>query len=453
MAHIVTMPKLGLTMTEGVVTKWHKAEGESIEQGEVLLEITTEKITNEVEAPVSGLLRRVLAEEGMSLPVGDALAIIGDAGEDITGLLRQLGLADTSDGVAAGTMDSAAALKPGHRPLIKASPAAKKMARDTGVDLSAITGTGPGGRIVQKDVAAFLEARDKKVKASPVAIKAAADLGVDIGAIDKGRRIMKEDIISAAQGFAKTGGADRGSNDAICAVSSAGRPEQFKKVAPSVMRRVIADRMTASWHTAPMVTLNLAVDVTALKAFRAGLKDECEAQGVKLSYNDILIKICAKALMEYPFVNASYDGQDILYHNDANIGLAIALDGGLIVPNVKAAQSKSLIQIATETGTLIAKAKENRLTTEDVTGGTFTITNLGMFGIVTFTPIINQPESAILGVNAMEDRPVVVDGQVVIRPMMNLSLTIDHRMIDGADGARFLARIKELIENPLLLML
>lgn len=441
MAVLVTMPKLGLTMTEGIVSKWYKAEGESIKQGEVLLEVSTDKITNQVEAPVAGIVRKILAEVGISVPVSAPLAIIAAADEDISGMLEDIGAAAPVRGDSSGQADSPAAVQlqgsPGAnesiRAAVKASPAAKKLARDKGVDLVEVTGTGPGGRIVERDVAAFIEASSKGVKASPVAARMASDMGVDLGSIDKDTRIMKEDVLKAA---------------ASGAVSEGG-----SRIMPSAMRRVISERMTASWHTAPMVTLNLKADVTRLKQLRAELNEQCAAQGAKLSYNDILIKICAKALMEFPMVNASFDGQGILLHGDANVGLAVALEDGLIVPNVKAAQKKTLFEIALETDALIDKAKGGRLTAEDVSGGTFTITNLGMFGIETFTPIINQPESAILGVNAMEDRPVVADGRVEVRPIMYLSLTIDHRLIDGADGARFLARVKELIENPSLLLL
>lgn len=441
MATLVTMPKLGLIMTEGLVLKWYKNEGESIEKGETLLEVSTDKITNQVEAPAAGIVRKILAEIGISVPVSAPLAIIAAADEDISGMLEDIGAEAPVRGDSSGQEDSPAAVQsqgsPGAnediRAAVKASPAAKKMARDKGVDLVEITGTGPGGRIVERDVAAFIEARSKSVKASPVAARMAADMGVDLGSIDKDTRIMKEDVLKAA---------------ASGAVSEGG-----SSIMPSAMRRVISERMTASWHTAPMVTLNLKADVTRLKGLRAGLIEQCAAQGAKVSYNDILIKICAKALMEFPMINASFDGQGILLHEDANVGLAVALEEGLIVPNVKAAQRKTLLEIALETDALIDKAKGGRLTAEDVSGGTFTITNLGMFGIETFTPIINQPESAILGVNAMEDRPVVVDGRVEVRPIMYLSLTIDHRLIDGADGARFLARVKELIENPSLLLL
>lgn len=441
MATLVTMPKLGLTMTEGVVSKWHKKEGDTIEKSETLFEVSTDKITNEVEAGDSGVVRKILVGEGETAQVTQAIAIIAGADEDISGLLdgdENVEAEDKAENKAENKVEDKAFDKPAAGPVetkgfIKASPAAKKCARDNGIDIGLVTGTGPSGRIVEKDVMAFIKNNSRKVKASPVAVKMADDMGVNIEAIDKNARIMKEDVLAAAQ---------------LSVV-----PAEDRRIAATGMRKVIAQRMTESWHIAPMVTLNIETDATQLKAFRAQLKDKCQAKGIKLSYNDILIKICAKALKEYSIVNATYEEEEIVLHGNVNIGLAVALEGGLIVPNVKAVQAKSIMEIAAETDEIVDKAKNNKLTKDEMTGGTFTITNLGMFGIDTFTPIINQPESAILGVNAMVDRPVVVDGQVVVRPIMNLSLTIDHRIIDGADGAKFLARIKELIENPLLLLL
>jgi len=436
-ATLITMPKLGLTMTEGVVSKWYKKEGDIVENGETLLEVSTDKITNEVEADSGGVLRKILVDEGETAQVAQGIAIIAGADEDISALLAGDENVEAEE-KAENKVEDKAFDKPAAGPVetkgfIKASPAAKKCARDNGVDIGLVTGTGPGGRIVEKDVLAFVENSKDKVKTSPVAAKMAADMGVNLKAIDKNARIMKEDVLAAAKPSVV--------------------PAEDRRIAATGMRKVIAQRMTESWHLAPRVTLNIETDASRLKVFRAQLKEECQVKGVKLSYNDILIKICAKALMEYPMVNASYEEEEIILHGNANIGLAVALDGGLIVPNVKAAQVKSLMEIAAETDELVDKSKNNRLTKDEITGGTFTITNLGMFGITTFTPIINQPESAILGVNAMVDRPVAVDGQVVVKPVMNLSLTIDHRIIDGADGAKFLARIKELIENPLLLVL
>ncbi|HPP37864.1 MAG TPA: dihydrolipoamide acetyltransferase family protein, partial [Thermosynergistes sp.] len=289
--------------------------------------------------------------------------------------------------------------------VIKASPAAKKLAKDHGVDLSLVTGTGPGGRIVEKDVEDYIE----RQKAG--AVKPAAGL--------------KETPPAAPA----------------------------KKVPLVGMRKVIAQRMSESWHTSPMVTLNSEADAHNLKLLRSNLRSAFESKGVNLSYNHILLKICAQVLTEFPLFNARLEGDEVVLQNEVNIGLAIALEDGLIVPAVKNVARKGLFQIAVETEELIERARGNKLTPDDISGGTFTITNLGMFDVRDFTPIINPPQCAILGVGAMIDRPVAIDGEVVIRPIMVLSLTFDHRIVDGAQGAQFLKRVKELVQNPLFLLL
>lgn len=436
MATYITMPKLGLTMTEGLVVRWLKNEGDQVTPGEALVEVSTDKISNEVEAEVGGVLKKILVEEGQTVPVSAELAIIAAENEEISLSATEEKVPEKNE-VPLPEVDKQEKIagegaKEGKDGFIKASPAAKKYARDKGIDLSLVTGTGPQGRIVERDVINFANTAQRKVKTSPLAEKVAKDLQVDLTSIAKEARIMKEDVLTSAK---KTN------------IS----PEE--RVVPTTIRRVIAERMTESWHVAPMVTLHLETDVTELKILRNNLQKESSSKGVKISYNDILIKICGKALMEFPMANASYDGKEYILHADANIGLAISLDGGLIVPNVKDVQNKSILEISRETNSLIAKARDNKLGTEEITGGTFTISNLGMFGINYFTPIINQPEAAILGVNAIVERPVVIEGEVKVRPLMNLSLTFDHRILDGADAAKFLSRIKELIENPALLLL
>ncbi|MFZ7103426.1 MAG: dihydrolipoamide acetyltransferase family protein [Peptococcaceae bacterium] len=426
MAVYVTMPKLGLTMTEGLVVKWLKKEGEKVEKSEALLEVATDKITNEVEAPAGGVLKKILIAEGETAGVSAELAIIGEAGEDLSNLRSTLGIKQQEKTGERNIQAERYMITVNRGGFIKASPAAKKYARDKGINLSEIKGSGPQGRIVEKDVIGYA-AGLSKLKVSPAAQLLARDLQLDLSVIKKESRIMKEDVLTAVRTITS---------------------EEESRIPPTSMRRVIAERMSASWHTSPMVTLHMETDVTELKIFRGKMQ-----KSLKVSYNDLLIKICAKVLTEYPMVNAGFDGEHYILHSEVNIGLAISLEGGLIVPNVKKAQAKTIREIAAETGELIDKAKNNKLSGAELTGGTFTISNLGMFGINAFTPIINQPEAAILGVNAILDRPVVVDGQVEVRPLMNLSLTFDHRIIDGADGARFLARIKELVENPALLLL
>jgi pyruvate dehydrogenase E2 component (dihydrolipoamide acetyltransferase) len=393
-------------MTEGSVSKWHKKEGERVEKGEIIAEVATDKINYELEAPESGVLRKILIDPDAKVPVTAPIAIIAEAGEDISGLMPKgtAGAAPATQAEVKAPPAPVAAQAPATQ-AIKASPAAKKLAKDHGVDLSLVTGTGPGGRIVEKDVEDYIERQ--KVGA----VKPAAGL---------------KETPSAAPA---------------------------KRVPLIGMRKVIAQRMSESWHTSPMVTLNSEADANNLKLLRSNLRSAFESKGVNLSYNHILLKICAQALTEFPLFNARLEGDEVILQDEVNIGLAIALEDGLIVPAVKNVARKGIFQIAVETEELIERARGNKLTPDDISGGTFTITNLGMFDVRDFTPIINPPQCAILGVGAMTDRPVAIDDSVVIRPIMVLSLTFDHRIVDGAQGAQFLKRVKELVQNPLLLLL
>jgi len=393
-------------MTEGSVSKWHKKEGERVEKREIIAEVATDKINYELEAPESGVLRKILIDPDAKVPVTAPIAIIAEADEDISGLMPKgtAGAAPATQAEVKAPPAPVAAQAPATQ-AIKASPAAKKLAKDHGVDLSLVTGTGPGGRIVEKDVEDYIE-RQK------------------VGAV------------KPAAGLKET------------------PPAAPAKRVPLVgMRKVIAQRMSESWHTSPMVTLNSEADANNLKLLRSNLRSAFESKGVNLSYNHILLKICAQALTEFPLFNARLEGDEVILQDEVNIGLAIALEDGLIVPAVRNVARKGIFQIAVETEELIERARGNKLTPDDISGGTFTITNLGMFDVRDFTPIINPPQCAILGVGAMTDRPVAIDNSVVIRPIMVLSLTFDHRIVDGAQGAQFLKRVKELVQNPLLLLL
>ena len=321
-----------------------------------------------------------------------------------------------------------------------ATPYAKKLAKEKGYDLSQIPGTGPNGTVVAKDVENFVAGP----KTSPMAAKLAAELGVDVSKLDVQGRVMKADVLAAAD----VGAAAAPAAEAAAAVE--GNDEKPVKVNP--LRRSIAANMTNSWHTSPRVTYTRPVEVTAMKDLRAKLKDGLKEQGIKLTYNHILMKVVAKALTEFPDVNASFADNMLTRHKHVNMGLAVAKGDGLIVPNVKNCEEKSLAQIAQETEALIEATRTGKLGMEDMTGGTFTISSLGPYGITSFSPIINQPELAILGVCDMVDTPVVRNGEIVIRTMMNLSLTADHRVIDGVMASKFLKRIAELLENPYMLL-
>ncbi|WP_414733388.1 dihydrolipoamide acetyltransferase family protein [Acetobacterium carbinolicum] len=439
MAKFLVMPKLGLTMTEGNIANWRKVEGDSVTMGEIIFDVETDKITKEFESPGEGIIRKILVSEG-TVEVLKPIAIIGKADEDISALLAEAEKAVASP-VASATKPDApeppkaeqAPVKPATGGRVKASARTKKIAAELKIDIAQVTGTGPQGAITEKDVNEFAEkAKTAQPKISPTAGVIAAGLGVDPGQINKDGRIMKADVLAFKQNADFLKYAD---------------PQEFTKPM-SAMRKIIASRMSASQETAATVNYNQRVDTTAMKQLREELKST-----TKITYTDILVKILSRVLLEFPLLNSAIVGTDIVTRNYVNIGVAVALPDGLIVPVVKFANKLDLGAISTEIKALAEKARNNELETDEITGGTFTLTNIGMFGMESFTPIINQPEVAILGINTIIDTPMVVEGQVVIKPMMNLSLTADHRVVDGSVAAQFVARLKELIEKPGLLLL
>ena len=439
MSKLIVMPKLGLTMVEGKVSKWHKKEGDEVKKGDLLFEVETDKITNRVEADQDGILRKVFVQQGENAPVTAPVAILAGQDEDISSLCGgDTGKVETT---ATGTKEAVEKVKEmvsvtrKEGEYVKASPYAKSLAKEKSIDLAGISGTGEGGRILAKNVLEYVQ--ENKVKISPTAAKMAKEMGVDVTAIGVKGRVMKEDVLSAV-----------GMGEEISTIE-----DKVEKVAPSNMRKVIAKRMLESWTTSPRVTYNMEVDVTSMKEFRDKLKDSFNKAGGKLTYNHILMKIASKALLEIPYLNASFNGEEIEIHHYVNIGLAVDVGEGLMVPNIKNVQDKSLLDIAIETEATVAATREGTINPDNLSGGTFTISNIGMFGIDSFSPIINKPEVAILGINRIVEKPVVLDGQIVIRPMMNLSLSADHSLVDGAMAARFLTRFKEIVENPYLLLM
>lgn len=323
----------------------------------------------------------------------------------------------------------------------RATPLARKQARDAGLEITEIPGSGPGGRTLSADVKAWIEVASKqKVKTSPVALKLAADLGIDLRGISASGRIMKKDVLEAAGSSSQSGGE-----------SQAGE----RRIPLSPMRKIIAKRMFMSTSTIPSVFFNIETDFGEFIKFRETLNTYLAEKGIKISFNDILMKICAAALMEVPLANAWYDpeAQEYIMPSDANIGLAVAVEGGLLVPNVKGVQRKSLVQVAAESAELVAKARKGKLLPEEMQGGTFTITNLGMFGIHDFIPIINPPEACILAVNAVIEKPVVREGRIEVRPVSMIGLSADHRILNGAEAAEFLAKVRKLVENPWALLI
>lgn len=434
MAEFIVMPKLGLTMTEGTVSNWRKREGDNVKSGEVLFDVETDKISNEVEATSDGVIRKIFIEEG-TVEVLKPVAIVASADEDITSLLTEIGGGEKEEidetiekkEIKEEASTATTAKK------VKASPKAKKLAAELNVDISRIEGTGTQSSVTEEDVRKFVkESKKAEKKTSPTAAVVAEQLGVDINQICKDSRIMKNDVIAYKE-----------REDFVAMVN----PQEIRK-SMSTMRKVIAKRMLESQQVSPTVNYNLRVDTTNLSIFRNQIKDT-----VKVTYTDLLVKILSKALLEFPLLNSSIEGNEIIFRNYVSIGVAVGLEDGLLVPVVEYANSKGLKEISREIKELATKAKNNELQPQNLTGGTFTITNIGMFGIESFTPIINQPEVAILGVNAIVQTPVAVEGQVTIKPLMNLSLTADHRVVDGSVAAQFMARVKEYIEKPALLLL
>lgn len=436
MAQALVMPKLGLTMTEGTIGKWLKAEGDSVSTGDKLYEVETDKLTNTIESTIDGTILKILAGEGDVIPCLDPVVIIGAPGEDISALLPAGAAPAVTAPEAAKPVEQANMSD--HEPKavktqdgrIIASPAAKKLAKEKNVDLSFVGGTGPNGRIIIEDVEKYLAnpAANTNVKASPLAAKIALDNGIALNDVPANGRVMSKDV-AAYMGSSNTA--------------------QREEIVPmSAMRKVIAKRMSDSVAISPTVTYDLSVDMTSMKAY----KEQLGSEGIKASYTDLLVKIISKALLEFPLLNCSIDGNNIILKRYVNMGFATALEDGLLVPVIKDAHLKSITEISSEIKSLAEQARSGSLGPDALSGGTFTITNLGMYGIESFSPIINQPEVAILGVNAIVDTLVLVNGQPVAKPMMRLSLTADHRAVDGSVAALFLARVKKLMEKPALLL-
>lgn len=440
MAQEVLLPKLGLTMTEGTIDEWKFKEGEYVKKGDILYSVSTDKLTNDVEADTEGVLLKILVPSGETAACKAVVAYLGEAGEIITEASAQTKTEEKPQEQMGKvtTESSAAPIREG----ILASPAAKKLAKEKNIEIGLVVGTGPNGRITLQDVEDYManpqpQNSAEKTKTSPMAAKLAEELGVNIESISADGRVMKKDVLAAANA------------ETTIAPAMSNNDQQPVKV--NALRRSIASNMTLSWQISPRVTYTHPVDTTAMKEMRDKLKIACKDDNVKLTFNHIIIKMTAKVLMEFPDVNASFADNMLTRHTHANVGLAVAKGDGLIVPNVKGVDTKSLIEVAKETEALIEAARSGKISMEDMTGGTFTISNLGPYGITNFSPIINQPELAILGVCDMVETPVVRNGQIEIRPMMNLCLTADHRVVDGVMAAKFLKRLCDLLENPYLL--
>ena len=425
MAEIVRMPKMSDTMTEGVVVKWHKKVGDTVKNGDLVAEIETDKATMEFESYQAGTLLYIGIEEGKAAPVDAILAVLGKAGEDYKELL-------------AAEQAKAAAPAPA------AAPAAKKEAAPAPVAATVAAPAPPPAIPAQKVQEIVTSANgDARTKASPLAKRLAAEKGIDLSML-KGSgehgRIVKRDIEWFKPGSFVASGA---------MMPSAVTKESFDEVMISQMRKTIARRLSESKFTAPHFYLTMDIDMDEVVKARESVN---QIAAVKISFNDFVVKAAAAALRQHPAVNSSWLGDRIRTNHHINIGVAVAVEDGLLVPVVRFADSKTLSQIATEVKDYAKRAKEKKLQPQDWEGNTFTISNLGMFNIEEFTAIINPPDACILAVGAIKQVPVVKNGMVQPGNVMKVTLSCDHRVVDGVVGSKFLNTFKALLENPVILL-
>jgi pyruvate dehydrogenase E2 component (dihydrolipoamide acetyltransferase) len=410
MATEIKLPRLGQGMESGTIVKWLKSEGDKVEKGEPLYELDTDKVTQEVEADASGVLLKIAVAEG-EVPVGRTIAVIGEQGEAVEVSEdeqeegsparareeeRKEGRRASAQGEMSEQVTQIREPQSGNG-RVKASPLARRIARERGIDLSNVAGTGPEGRVVAEDV------------------ERAAATGAP-------------------------------SAPAVATAAPAPVSQEVEVEQLSSMRKTIARRLTEAWK-APVFQLGISVDMARALAVRKRLV-ELNADGAKPTVSDLLTKVCAMALMRHRAVNALYKDDAIELHPTANIGIAVAIPNGLVVPVIEGCERKTIAEIAAARAELVDRARSGKLQQGDLDGGTFTISNLGMFGIEHFVAVLNPPQAAILAVGATEEKPVVVDGEVVVRPRMELTLTCDHRAIDGATGAQFLGDVKAFLEEP-----
>lgn len=429
----ILMPKLGLTMVEGKIIQWFVKEGELVNVGDKLFEVETDKLTNEIMADTEGILKSILVNEGETAEVKALIGIIAGENDDISSIITNSGIEiqQLIDIESSGEKHFTEQIENIESSYIKATPYAKKLAEERGIDLNNVIATGYRGTIVAKDVK-NTEIDEVKIKVTPTARKMAEDKGINLAEIYTGTKIKKADILALEENYPQD--------------------NEFENEKASSMRKIIAQRMKNTWAGTPMVTFNMEADMTETINLRERLKAVYERDGIRLTYNHIIMKILSRLLVKYRYLNASFDNDTIIYHKNVNLGIAVDVEKGLMVPNVKEIEKMTLREIAVQTERLIEDARTNKLSPDYLSGGTFTITNIGMFGVESFSPIINKPEVAILGINKIADKPVVINKEIVIRPMMNLSLTTDHSLVDGALSAKFLKEIVDIIENPYLLI-
>ncbi|MEP6741924.1 MAG: pyruvate dehydrogenase complex dihydrolipoamide acetyltransferase [bacterium] len=456
MATQVIMPKLSPTMEEGQLSRWLKKEGDKVSMGEPLAEIDTDKATMEMQALGDGVLRKILIQEGESAPLGQLIAIIGEPDEDISAFTNQPAASAPAKAAApAAEKKEAAETKPAIVAEAEESKAPKTAEIDTHAGVTA-AGNAPGNG--SQAAAPVAQPTTGRLIVSPLAARMAAESGIDLRSVNgsgPGGRIIKRDVEglisqqgSTAQPATKqthlraVGGV--GQKSAIASASA------YHDEPASEMRRTIAKRLVTSLGPIPHFFLTTEIEMDRAAEMRSGIN--ALDPELKISINDIIIKVAAAALMQHPQVNASFQDKIVRYYQHADIGVAVAIEEGLITPIIRAADQKSLSEIANEVRDLASRARNRKLQPEEYMGASFSISNLGMFGIDEFTAVINPPEGAILAVGAMSPKPVVRENEVVVRQMMRVTMSCDHRVIDGATGAKFLQTFKKILENPLFLV-
>jgi pyruvate dehydrogenase E2 component (dihydrolipoamide acetyltransferase) len=483
MATQVIMPKLSPTMEEGQLSRWLKKEGDKVSMGEPLAEIDTDKATMEMQALGSGVLRKILIQEGQSAPLGQVIAVIGEPNEDISGLISQAAQppaaeskeepeaeqkpAETAPAEAAPARAPKAEQKPAETAPAEAAPARapepeQKPAQPAPAEAAPARApepepSGGNGRLAPQPTATS----SGRLLVSPLAARMAAEAGVDLRSITgsgPGGRIIKRDVenLMTDQGAASQP-AGAPTKPRLSLVDQApkpavvpGQPSTYRDEPITEIRRTIAKRLVTSLGPVPHFFLTVEIEMDRAAEMRAGINNL--EPDLKISLNDIIIKVAAAALMQHPQVNASFQDKVVRYYDHADIGVAVAIEDGLITPIVRGADQKSLSQIASEVRELAERARNRKLRPEEYMGATFSISNLGMFGIDEFTAVINPPEAAILAVGAMAAKPVVRNSEVVVRQMMHATMSCDHRVVDGATGAKFLQTFKKFMENPLFLL-
>ncbi len=473
MAEIIIMPKLGFNMNEGKLVQWYKSEGEEITKGEPLFSVETDKTNMDIEATSDGVVKKLLIEEGDQIPVTLPIAVIGSADEDVSAAVADAkaqlaaGGADVSDvdeaAAAAEQAEAPAEAKtPAAAPktadgVIKITPRARRVAaeNDLAVEDLAIEGTGWQGGICEKDILEYLASN--KVKATPVAAAMAKAEGIDLADVrgtGVNGKVMKEDVEKVIAAAKKAVAAAEDQAHAGAGEITPDGKEIGEKVPYAGVRKVIGDRLAESKFTAPHLYFTQKVNMEDVLALR---KKVNEVQDKKTSVTDFIAKAVIMTLKKYPEMNSSLVGETIERYKSINLGIAVASPTGLIVPNIKNSQDMSVVEISKASTPLFDKARAGKLAVDEYAGGTFTISNLGMFGIENFTAIINPPEVGILSISSTKDEPFVVtkeDGskEIQIKPMMNIQLTVDHRIIDGLLAAQFVTNVKNLLENPISLM-